>query len=330
MFIRWTNNWFGRTREEVPILASPIGEKSRLVLSENLCSPGRGAHWIAPLLVLGSRAERYYRNSNGRQIIIALSVPKRDFAAALIACGWVLASDVPTLPDPLDTLKSMEPGQPLRVVNFRQVIAGEFRSLNDAVSPPQARFAGSNWRVDRILALTIGVEPGTREKEPRPEPASVEHMVGLDRMWDAWLVSPAADLAIVGTLKWLERDLDAYLAKEGDGLAPSSIRSLLRPKTSKSATWFARLFPSAGLGDLLPLPKDLNAVVLDGNGAIKYLGEIEAPVVICVFDRSVADDTAAELLIQLRNTRGEPISLGAALGWSPPQGVEALAFTVAL
>ena len=71
-------------------------------------------------------------------------------------------------------------------------------------------------------------------------------------------------------------------------------------------------------------------MILDGNGAISYLGEIETPVAICVLDRSVADETAAELVTQLRNTRGEPLSLSDDLDWRPPQGVEALAFTVAL
>lgn len=96
------------------------------------------------------------------------------------------------------------------------------------------------------------------------------------------------------------------------------------------ATWYTRLFASARLADQLPLPKGLNAVILDGSGAIKYLGEIEAPVVICVLDRSVADETGAELITQLRNTRGEPLSLSRDLEWSPPEGVEALAFTVPL
>ena len=39
------------------------------------------------------------------------------------------------------------------------------------------------------------------------------------------------------------------------------------------------------------------------------MAEVEAPVVICILDRSVADETAAEMVVQLRNSRGEPISL---------------------
>lgn len=320
----------GRDIEEVSAVASPTGRQTRLVLSEYPDQHGRAAHWIGPMVVLGARAARHHRRAGDRQLVIALSVPKRDFAAALIGCGWVLASEAPTLPDPLDTLKGMKPGQPLRAVNSRDVVTGVFSSLSQATDPPQAQFAGSKWRVDGIRALAALAELDTPERELRPEPGSIEHMAGLDLTWDARLALPAADLAMIGTLKWLEQDFDAYLAKEEDILPPSSIRSLLKPKVTKSATWFTRLFASAQLADHLPLTKDLNAVILDGNGAIKYLGDMEVPVVICVLDRSVADETAAELVIQLRNTRGEPLSLADDLGWSPPTGIEALAFTVAL
>ena len=127
-------------------------------------------------------------------------------------------------------------------------------------------------------------------------------MARLDLAWDARLALPAADLAIVGTMAWLREDLDAYIVREGDDLPSSSIGAILMPKMERVATWFTRLYASARLSDCLPLPQELSAVILDGNGAIRYLAEIEAPVVICVFDRSVADETAAELVIQLRNT----------------------------
>ncbi len=327
---RSADNSRGRDQEEVPAVSSPTRRPTRLVLSEASHKAGHAARWIGPMLTLGTRAARHYRRGVDRQLVIAVSVPKRDFAAALIGCGWVLASEAPTLPSPLDTLRGMEPGQALRAVNSRHVITGEFAHLDETTNPPQAQFAGSRWRVDGIRALVVLTDLDTPERETRPEPGSIERLACLDRAWDARLASPAADLAIVGTLRWLERDFDAYLAKEGDGLAPSSIRALLKPKTTKAATWYTRLYPSARLADHLPLPKELRAVILDGNGAIRYLGEIETPIVVCVLDRSVADETAAELVTQLRNTRGEPLSLRKDLGWPSPRDVEALGFTVAL
>lgn len=318
---------FGRG---VPVMASPAGRSTRLVLSEAADVAGRAAPWIGPMVALGTRASRYTRATGDRQLVIVLSVPKRDYAAALIGCGWALASDAPTLSDPLETLRELEVGQPLRAVNSGWVIAGRFSALDETTSPPRAQFAGSMWRVDGIRALAALAELEEQAKEPRAEPGSMEHMARLDLSWDARIALPAADLAIVGTAKWLEQDFDAYLARERDGLPPSSVRNLLKPKVSRAATWFTRIYSSARLADHLPLPEDLRAVILDGNGAIRYLGEIEAPVVVCVLDRSVADETSAELVTQLRNTRGEPISLSDDLGWRPPTGVEALAFTVAL
>lgn len=311
-------------------MAVPSGRPTQLVLSEGADQSGQAAPWIGPILALGTRASRHAREMRDRQLVVALSVPKREYAAVLIGCGWVLASEAPTLRDPLETLRGMEPGQPLRAVNSRWVVTGHFSSVDDAATPPRARFAGSMWRVDGIRAVAALTELESPERETRPEPGSIERMARVDSSWDARLARPAADLALVGTLKWLEQDLHAYLGKADDILPLSSVRSLLGPKASRTATWFTRLYPSARLADHLPLPEDLNAIILDGNGAVKYLGEIETPVVICVLDRSVADEAAAELVTQLRNTRGEPLSLSHDLGWRPPAGVEALAFTVPL
>lgn len=313
-------------------MASPLVRSAQLVLAEQLEQPGRSAPWIGSMLVLGTRAARHSRKASGRQLIIVLSVPKRDFAAVLIGCGWVLASEAPELQTPLETLRGLEPGQPLRAVNSGSVVTGHFASLDEAATPPRLRLAGSGsmWRVDGIRAVAALTRLESAEKEPRFEPGSLERMAGLDSAWDARLALPAADVAIVGTRKWLEQDLDVYLGRRGDGMPLSSVRLLLKPKTSGAATWYSRLYASARLADHLPLPDHLRAVILDGNGAIRYLAEIETPVVICVLDRSVADETAADLVTQLRNTRGEPLRLEADLGWRSPPGVEALAFTVPL
>lgn len=311
-------------------MASSQGGPVQLELSESADEPGLAAPWIGRLVALGTRAARHSRNSSSRQLVIALSVPKRDFAAALIGCGWVLASEAPILPEPLEVLREMSAGQPLRAVNSSQVITGKFLSLDEQAKPPRARFAGSAWMVASIRALAPIDDFDGPGRAPRPEPGSVERMAQLDKAWDARLVMPAADLAIVGTLTWLNDDFEASLARENDPLPSSRIGSVLMPKGERSATWFTRVYASTRFADQLPIPKDVTAVILDGNGAVKYLTEIEAPVVICVLDRSVADETAAELVTQLRNTRGELLSLSGDLGWAPPSGVEALAFTVPL
>lgn len=314
-------------------MASSQGGPVQLVLAGSSDEQAVGAPWIGRLLTLGTRAARCSRRYTGRQLIVALSVPRRDYAACLVGCGWVLASKAPTLPEPLAALRGMEPGQPVRAVNSRQVVTGFFSRLDEEDRvPAHVHFAGSAsaWRVDNIRALALLAELDQPEREPRPEPCSLEQMAQLDLTWDARLAKPAADLAIVGTLAWLEEELEAQLARENDRLPPSTIGKLLMPKCSRAATWFTRLYASATLADNLPIPNDVKLVILDGNGAIQHLAEIQAPVVICVLDRSVADETGAELLVQQRNTRGEPVSVAERLGWRPPAGVEVLGFTVAL
>jgi len=112
--------------------------------------------------------------------------------------------------------------------------------------------------------------------------------------------------------------------------APVPLSSIVLPKYPTCTTYFSYLEASGKLAKRLPLAGGLNLAVLDGFGAIKYLSEIETPTVVCVIDRSTASEAAADLVLQLRNTRGEPISIQEDLGWRPPPGVEALGFTVAL
>lgn len=310
-------------------MESASGGPTRLFLSESVDKPGRAAPWIGPLLALGTRASRYSSRITGRQTVIVLSVPTRDYAAALIGCGWVLASEAPRLLEPLETLRTLKSGQPVRAVNSGWVIAGEFAALDETATPPRAKFGGATWSVNGIRALAALNELQDPAREPRPKPGSMERMARVDLTWDARLALPAADLAIIGTAKWLDEDLDVYVGRDGDAMPASSVRSLLKPKASRAATWFTRVYAASRLADHLPLPADLRAVILDGNAAIMCVDKIETPVVICVLDRSVADEAAAERVTQLRNTRSEPLSLLDQLGWHAPAGVEAMAFTVA-
>lgn len=241
-----------------------------------------------------------------------------------------MASASRALPDPLETLRTIVPGTPVRAINGHQIINGLFWALDESVSPPRVRIDGSIWPVDRFSALAVLPEVGAPERAPRPKPGSVGRWARLDQNWDARLAAPAADLAIVGTVAWLKDDFDALLGREGDDLDPAPIHDLLLPDIGELGTWSTRIYTSSHLAENLPLPEDLRAVILDGSAAIKYLQGIESPVVVCVIDRSVADETAAEILMQLRNSRGESVSPPQDLNWLAPAGVEALAFTVPL
>ena len=78
------------------------------------------------------------------------------------------------------------------------------------------------------------------------------------------------------------------------------------------------------------LPESCSAAILDRYGAIKYLNDVTVPIVVCIVDRSVADESAAETIIEARHNNSRPVAVVDELHWRPPTAVEALAFTVAL
>jgi hypothetical protein len=290
--------------------------------------PVRSA-WIGRLLALGTRLARKSESFSGQQLIVAISVPSHEFAAVLVGSGWTLGRP-PTqaTTNPLTVLRTAAIGSQYRAVNATYVISGPFQGLDESHGSPRITLAG-RWSIDRLAAVASIAEQDPAERMPRPPIGSIGRMTGVARDWEQRLVAPAADLAIVGTKSWISQDLEAVLARNDD-VDGDAIETLLLPKTDRSATWFTRIYSSSRFADHLPLPHDLGLVILDGQGAIKYLNDILAPIVVCIFDRSVADETAAEQVVQLRNSRGEPVSLRDQLDWSAPAGVEAFAFTVAL
>ncbi|MFF5324050.1 hypothetical protein ACFY2Y_10005 [Janibacter hoylei] len=309
------------------------GPNVLLSLAENPDSASVCSSWIGPILALGTRLARKVDDFRGRQLIIAISVPSREYAAALIGSGWTLGrppTQVAT--DPLTVLRAALPQGNYRAVNANHVISGRFQGLSEKVVRDKLRVdvtLAGQWVVDMLEAVAATAEGDPAERMPRPRIGSIGRMTGVDRNWARRLVAPAADLAIVGTKSWISDDLEAVLAR-GDDPDGDSLATLLLPRTEKSATWFSRIYSSSGLADQLPLSDDVSLTILDGQGAIRYLNDVLSPIVVCVFDRSVADESAAEQVVQLRNSRGEPIALSTQLGWAPPAGVEALGFTVAL
>jgi hypothetical protein len=311
--------------------ASPERAAVRLALSEEAFGLAEPAPWIGPLVALGTRASRFVGRLGGRQLVVAISVPRRDFTAALVGCGWMLASPAPVLDPPIAAMRGLTRGTPVRVVTEREVITDHFSELDEHRERPRLHLVGSRWQADKIRALAVLNNLDTVERQERPTSGSVGALAGITGSWDSRLCKPPQDLAIVGTLAWLRGDLDVFITRDGDGVQVSTkLASFVLPLHGRAATWSTRLYASSKLADKLPLPTEIRAVVLDGSGATKYLAEIESPVVIVILDRSVTDETASEIVVQLRNTRGTPLSVRDDLGWPPPAGIEALAFTVPL
>jgi len=310
------------------------GRTVRLALSESPAAPAQAAQWIGPLVALGGMSRRFAASlDGGRQLVVAVSVPRRDFAAALIGCGWVIQRQAPTLPPPLELLRGLTPGSGIRIVTDEYVITDQFKELIDGPEP-RIRLASpqsSQWMVSHIRAVAEVERPRTL-KVAHPHVGSLARWAKMEASWNSRLAAASADLAIVGTLKWLREDLGALITTSDGGppRAVDAVGALLLPDGDASGAAFTTLYASSRLADQLPLSQEHEAVLLDGAGAIKYLAEIEASVVICVVDRSVADESAPELIVQLRNTRSEPIAVRDDLRWRAPAGVEAMAFTVAV
>jgi len=278
------------------------------------------ADWIGRFFMLGRLAQYWSRSHAASQLVIVLSVPVRDFAAVLVGCGWMSATPAPILAPVRDVLVGLPSGTPVRVVSQTKVFTEFFRGIDGR----GLACLGSKWQVDKLRAVVPLSSTGGPRTQLMPEPGVISRLAGLDKDWAARVCSPAQDLALVGTLTRLREDCGAQLGRGGDG---EPIENLLLPAGPREVTWSTRLYATAHLDKELP-PAEVRAVVLDGAPATRFLSAIEAPIVVSILDRSIADESVAENVMNYRNTRGEPISLARDLGWTPPPGVEALAFEV--
>src|SRR5262245_56293495 len=101
-----------------------------VTLAENATGPAWAAPWIGHLVVLGSRARRWSFSHPGRQLVIAVSVPARDFAAVLIGCGWMMAAPAPKLEPVRQAVTSLTPGTPVRVVTQTTIVTERFGGVD--------------------------------------------------------------------------------------------------------------------------------------------------------------------------------------------------------
>lgn len=293
-----------------------------LSLSESADGPAVAAPWIGRLVTLGSRAARWSRSRAAGQLIIVLSVPTRDFAAALIGCGWLMANPRPMLEPVAEAAASLAIGTHVRVVTPTKIITDELRGIDLARN--RLRLT-TEWMIDRLQAIAPIGQQGVPRSQPLLPPGVINRLAGFADSWAARMCCPTHDLALVGTLKWLTEDIGCYL---GVGAEREPIAQVLWPEQEKAATWSTRLYAATKLEPMLPLPVELRAAVLDGATAARYLRAIETSVVFVVLDRSVADAAASELVVEYRNTRGTDISLRDTLSWQPSGGIEAVAFSV--
>lgn len=285
--------------------------------------------FIGGFVSLGSLLRRYLPNLGGRQLVVAVSVPRRDYAAALVGAGWMLSASAPDLGDPVGAFRRMSQGMFARAVTSEAVVSGAFTRIDEARPPARVLIGGKVLTLSSLRAVTALDSSCESTKGDMPKPGYLAHLTSAADSWYQRIAAPPRDLAIVGTTKWLLKDFASLIggSLSSDDSAPLS--NYVLPNVAKAAAWGTTIISSAQLRENDPIPAECQAVILDRYGAIKYLDEITVPIVVCIIDRSVADDSAAELVVQARVANSQPIGLKS-LRWTCPTGFEAMAFTVAL
>ena len=311
--------------------AHAVPPRVMLGIADEAGAPLMADPFIGAFVSLGSLLRRYLPRLEGRQLVVALSVPCRDYTAALIGAGWVLSGPAAELDEPIDVFRHADRQTYLRAVTEKKVVTGIFSTLDETRTPPRVMTGGKNRTVDWYKAVAVLADACDSIEGDVPEPGFLAALTGAATTWLERIAAPAQDLALVGTSKWLREDLAACVGNAAeDGAVGTPLANYLLPITDKAATWATAVIPSARLGEGNKIPSDRTAAILDGYGAIKYLRDITVPIVVGIVDRSIADDSSAELVVQARVSNSRPVSIKENLHWQPPVGVEVLAFTVAL
>ena len=287
--------------------------------------------WIGAFVSLGSLLRRHLPKLEGRQLVLAVSVPRRDYAAALIGSGWMLSSPTPLLDNPLAVFEASDQSTYLRAVTDRLIVTGQFSKIETHSSGARVLTGGKLLPADRYRAVSVLDDNVESIVSEVPEGGYLAELTGAAKSWLHRLAAPPMDLALVGTSKWLREDLQAVIGNGTSGADSwTQLGTYVLPYDDRAATWSTPVIAPASLGEGEALPESCVAVVLDRYGAIKYLNDITVPIVVCIVDRSVADESAAETILETRQNNSRPVSVVDELLWRPPTAVEALAFTVAI
>src|SRR6185312_14236455 len=101
-----------------------------MTLAEDPLGQVVAAAWIGKLVMLGRLTARWSRAHPDSQLVVAVSVPVRDFAAVLVGCGWMTATAAPSIPPVRDVLAGLPVHAPVRVVTRSKVLAERFGGVN--------------------------------------------------------------------------------------------------------------------------------------------------------------------------------------------------------
>lgn len=287
------------------------------------------APWAGGLVALGARLARRAPLLEGDQLVVALTVPVRDFAALLLATGWTLTrpAEVPGPPDKIAV--GIPRGTPVRMVTDQLVVADRFLGMQDSAGGRRVHVGNTHWLIEKIRCLSVVPELPERHFGRRDVmiPGSLTHKAGQAATWLSRQCAPSTEVGILGTKSWLEEELQAWVGWGTDDV-PDRFTDVLLPDLGNPPSWATILCAAQALQEL-HLPRELDLVLLDGGSAIRWLADVLSPVVVAIIDRSSPDESAPETFMQCRG-RNEPLVGLDCLGWRPPPGIEALAYRAQL
>jgi len=302
-------------------------KQTGLVLVDDEVGGPVPAAWAGNLLGLGARLERQ-RWRDGWQLVVAVSLPTRDYAALLVGAGWVLTQPgQPAQSGVLATAEAIPSGTPVRMATALLLVADRFYGVDRTHSDPRVHVGGTFWKIEAVdhIAADPALSEGRFERVDLARPGSLVRRAGRGASWSADQCASRPTVAIVGTRTRLEPELAAQAGWAGSEGGYDSMRDILRPDDGRSAFCASAILP--GGREYLPeMRPQTRLAVLDGATAIRWLPEVRTQAVVALIDRSSTDESAGFAVLQRRSV-GQRVDLSA-LGWEPFAGMEALAFEV--
>ena len=312
--------------------------KNGFFLSERPYESFAAGEWIYQLVALGSRLSKYINFVESEQVIVVISVPSREFVAALIAYGWVLEKPVRPRMLPLEVIRLAQPGEIVRLVNKEEVVCGRFDRidcLKESGTGARVIVSGHKWAVDRLSAAAIVANAPVGDGELRRKKLHLlrNNLSAVDDndRWDRWLATMSEDIAIIGPKKRLNADLEVSLLRsETDDVSAGAIRRVVIPNEPDAAVWNTGIFSPSNLSEDSAIIGQKQLVILDGSEAISLLEDVSSPLVVCIFDRQKPHQWACDYLRAQKAYSCELIDLAEKVRWTPLPGIEATAFRVKL
>jgi hypothetical protein len=301
-------------------------ERSGVVLLDGGGGDPVAAPWAGGLLALGARLARQPPRDNV-QLIVAVSLPARDFAAVLIAAGWLLARPAKAPLMPIAVAEGLQAGTPVRMIAGDCLVADRFFGVDRARGEPRIHVGWTWWRPAAVTCIAAdSTMPEDRFGRLRiPSPGTMATWTGYAEVWAAEQCCASSSVVVLGRKSRLLDEMELRAGWTGLSGQPDRLVDLIRPDDGRRPAWASTIVP-AGLGDLPEFPDPARLAVLDGATAIRWLAEVATPMVVALLDRSAVDDAAGDMIMQARSA-GVPIPLSQ-LGWHPFAGMEALAFEV--